>query len=156
MEHRNRYSARVAVQKNWSDEDRKNSKVKQEFGEKVDINNIMRKYNRTGVLPDMIKLNPRYGDFSSAQDYHRAMNIIVHSREQFEGLPADVRKRFNNDPEAFLAFAENPENIDQLVDMGLAHKKTPDAPEKPVKKKSDPPKAEKEDPPKPKVSEGEK
>lgn len=34
----------------------------------------------------------------------------------------EVRKRFNYDPAAFLEFADNPENLDELVAMGLATK----------------------------------
>ena len=37
-------------------------------------------------------------------------------------MPLEVRKRFNYDPSAFLEFAENPNNLDELVSMGLATK----------------------------------
>lgn len=159
-EHRSRYSPRVSVQVNWTDEQRKNSPVKQEYGEQMNINAIMRKYNRTGVLPDMMKKEPRYGDFSTAQDYHSALNTIVHAREQFEALPADVRKRFHNDAEAFLQFAEDPENLSEMQEMGLAPKPERKRPEDDTSGKKEakpeaapnPPKAENKNPPKPKVS----
>jgi phage internal scaffolding protein len=97
-------------------------RVKQAFKEETDINRIMKKYETTGVLPDMIKSNPQYGDFSNVTDYQQAMNTVILAREQFDGLSAKIRKRFNNSPEAFLAFVEDPENHQEMVELGLAQK----------------------------------
>ena len=37
-------------------------------------------------------------------------------------LDAKVRQKFQNDPEAFLAFATDASNIDEMVKLGLATK----------------------------------
>lgn len=84
-----------------------------------DINSIFKKYERTGQLPDMIVREPRYGDFSNVPDYQEAKQIIADANEQFEALDVNVRNRFGNNPEAFLAFATDPKNIDELEKMGL-------------------------------------
>lgn len=96
------------------------SKTKQSFKEECDINNILARYQTTGVLPDLILENPQYGDFSEVPDYHQALNLVSKAHEQFASLDAQVRSRFDNDPAKFLDFATNPQNTHEMVKMGLA------------------------------------
>lgn len=97
--------------------------TKQSFKDECDINNIMKKYKNTGMLPEMIKTQPQYGDFSEVSDYMESMNIVLKAQEQFQNLSADVRNRFQNDPAQFLEFANDPKNGEEMVKMGLATKK---------------------------------
>lgn len=97
--------------------------TKQSFKDECDINNIMKKYKNTGMLPEMIKTQPQYGDFSEVSDYMESMNIVLKAQEQFQNLSADVRNRFQNDPALFLDFANDPKNGEEMVKMGLATKK---------------------------------
>jgi len=53
-------------------------------------------------------------------DFVQAQNQINYAQQQFEALPAKVRKNFNNNSREFLSFVQNPENIDDLIRMGLA------------------------------------
>lgn len=157
-EHRNRFSPRVAVKVHWTEEMRKASKVKQQFAEEMNINNIMRKYNRTGILPDLIKQNPVYADFSNVPDYQESLNRVILAQEQFMALPADVRKRFGNDPEQFLNFAQDPSHVEEMIEMGLATRKEKKAPESGAHvaktgEKPPSPKGEKKNPPVPKEPE---
>jgi len=96
------------------------SKTKQSFKEECDINNILKLYKKTGILPDLIKANPQYGDFSNPVDYQEALNTISHAADQFSNLSAAVRKRFDNDPRIFLEFATNPKNKEEMINLGLA------------------------------------
>lgn len=89
-----------------------------------DINGIFKKYERTGFLPDMIVKDGRYGDFSAVPDYQTACNIVKLANEQFDALDVSVRNRFANSPEKFLAWVNDPKNIDEVVEMGLL---TPEA-----------------------------
>lgn len=95
------------------------SKTKQSFVEESDINTLMKRYETTGVLPDAIKAEPRYGDFSSPVDYRDSLDIVRFAQEQFAGLPAAVRARFGNDPEAFLEFTSRVENTEEMAKLGL-------------------------------------
>lgn len=104
------------------------SLTKQSEADACDINNIMKQYEATGRLPDLIMRDPIYADFSDMGTYQEAMNIVAHANEQFNALDARVREQFDNDPAKFLKFAEDPKNIEALVDMGLATKR-----EEPVK-----------------------
>jgi len=93
----------------------------QSMAPECDINTIMRKYERTGVLEHRNTYEGTYGDFSDApSDYHESMNQVLAADEMFETLPAKIRRRFHNDPGVFLDFATNPENQDELIKLGLA------------------------------------
>lgn len=96
------------------------SLAKQSFRDEANINNIMARYERTGIIEHQNKFNGQYGDFTSDLDYHGAMNQVIAAQNMFETLPAKVRAKFNNDPGQFLEFADNPENSDELIEMGLA------------------------------------
>jgi len=53
------------------------------------------------------------------QDYHASVNAVLEAREMFESLPSSVRRRFGNDPAAFLDFVGDEENRDEMEKMGL-------------------------------------
>lgn len=99
------------------------SRTKQSFRDECDINNVMKKFERTGILPEMIKQNPQYGDFSDVESFQEAQNIVIHANEQFMALDAHIRKRFDNNPAKFLEFVSYPENLDEMVKLGIATKK---------------------------------
>lgn len=101
----------------------KSQGVKQNMADDTDINNIMKRYESTGALPQMIRAQPRYGDFSDPIDYQESLNIVRFAQEQFEALPARVRERFGNDPQKFLEFTGDPENREEMVKLGLATKR---------------------------------
>lgn len=117
------------------------TRTKQQFKDECNINNIMKKFERTGELPNMIKAEPQYGDFSTPMEFQEAMNTVNHATEQFENLSAKVRERFGNDPAKFLEFATNGENAEEMAKMGLikeeAVKRVNDARTQNEKKKLD-------------------
>lgn len=120
VEIKSRYSPRERVQKAFPAEGR----TKQSFKDECDINHVLARYRKTGVLP-MVPTNGTYLDVAEVTDYHSAMNFCVQAQQLFELLPAPVRKRFENDPGEFLAFAEDPANRAEMIEMGLV-KETPE------------------------------
>lgn len=104
----------------------KKSRTLQSDAEAADINNILKRYQRTGLLPEMIKTNPRYGEFADVPSYQEALNIVKLAHEQFDNLDAHVRARFQNSPEEFLAFTSNSDNLKEMVELGLAIEKKPE------------------------------
>lgn len=105
------------------------SKTRAEFQNECDINVIMKKYNKTGVLTHYNQRPPRYVDNWEAPDFQSAMQLMIEANEAFMRLPASVRKDFDNDPQAFVAFAEDKDNLSKLREWGLAApEKAPDAP----------------------------
>jgi len=95
-------------------------RTKQSFAEESNINIIMRRYEKTGILDHFNTHQGDYGDFIGAQDYHTSMNLIREAGEAFMTIPAGVRAKFENDPARFLEFVQDPENLDEMVKMGLA------------------------------------
>ena len=110
----------------YADLDYENTEVQQSFKDEVNINFIMKRYQEKGILPDMIKRDPTYGDFTQVPTFQESLEIVNKAREQFDGLPASVRKRFGNDPAQFLDFVNKPENASELVKMGLANERKPE------------------------------
>jgi len=103
--------------------DEKEGRTKQSMKDECDINLIMKKFEKTGILPEMIKENPQYGDFSEPIEYRESLEIVRFAKEQFDSLSAKVRARFDNNPESFLEFATNPQNAKEMVDLGLANER---------------------------------
>ena len=79
--------------------------AKQAFKEECDINTIMKKYEKTGLIAHVNAHGGDYGDYLSVTDYHTAMTQITEAQEAFMSLPAKLRERFGNNPANFLAFA---------------------------------------------------
>ena len=94
------------------------SLTQQHFKDETDINNILRQFNITGMLPEA-PLSPRYGDFSGIVDYHTALNSVIAAQSEFDGLPAQIRARFNNDPAELIEFLDDEKNRDEAVKLGL-------------------------------------
>lgn len=96
------------------------TKVQQNLRDQTDINRIMAKYNKTGILDHVSKYAGDYGDFSGVPDYRTALDKVASAQEMFMELPAVVRDRFGNDPAKFIEFATDPKNIDEMRSLGLA------------------------------------
>jgi len=104
------------------------SRTQQHFKDETDINNILRQFNVTGLLPQKA-LSPRYGDFTGIGDYHGALNQVIAAEGEFMTLPAQLRARFNNDPQELIEFLNNPENKDEAQKLGLVKKLEASAPD---------------------------
>lgn len=96
------------------------SRAKQNFKDECDINKIMAKYEKRGTIEHLNQHQGKYGDFIHAQDYHLSLNLLLAADDAFASIPSKIRAKFDNDPAIFLDFAQNPENLDQMISMGLA------------------------------------
>lgn len=110
-------------------------RTRQSFKAECDINNIMARFQRSGVLDFVNKREPQYMDCTGVQ-FQAAMDLVAGAQSMFQELPSSIRNRFDNDPAAFLDFVQDPENAQELVDMGLAKarpsQEAPQAPEAPA------------------------
>jgi len=122
------------------------SMTHQSHKNECDINNIMRKFEKFGVLEHRNNYEGQYGDFTAVpQDYREAMTSVLAAQEMFLELPSKIRRRFGNDPGAFLDFATDPQNGPAMVEMGLAVKRVPEETKTPSEAPKTPPKAKKDD-----------
>lgn len=110
------------------------SRTKQSFKAESDVNNIMKRYIKTGILvdPSLIGTSrkPMYGDFSGGDDFRSVQDRLVKARSVFSFLPASVRAEFGNDPAVMLDFVARPENGERALALGLLD--ASDLPSKPV------------------------
>lgn len=95
------------------------SLTQQQFKEESDINTIVDRFMKSGVLPTPINM-PQFIDYEGVFDFQSAMNVIREADENFMRLDAKVRSRFNNSPQEFLEFFSDAENIPEAIRLGLA------------------------------------
>lgn len=95
------------------------SLTKQAFRDECDVNNILAKYQKTGIIP-FTRQGGHYGDFTMVEDYQTSLNKVMAAQESFLALPSTLRARFNNDPAEFVRFVQDSRNEDEIVALGLA------------------------------------
>ncbi len=108
------------VQLSFSDE----SRAKQSMRDECDINLIMARYAKHGMIDHFAKHGAEYG-FASGITFHEAMNVVTKADSMFSDLPAEARTRFGHDPGVFLEFIQNPENAEEMIELGLATRGSP-------------------------------
>lgn len=87
----------------------------------ADINTLVRRFGLTGHIPVLDRV-PLQSDFVQLTDYHSALNALIAADETFMSLPADLRSRFDHDAGKFVEFCSNPDNRDELLNLGLIDK----------------------------------
>jgi phage internal scaffolding protein len=106
--------------------------AQQHFKDECDVNRILAKYQRTGLIDHVNRFNGDYADLSDVPDFQASLDAVISAQEAFLTLPSSVRKQFDNDPAAFLDFVHNPDNRDEMVKMGLAKAPAPKVASEPV------------------------
>lgn len=96
------------------------SLTQQHFKDETDINNILKQFNITGLLPTS-PISPCYGDFSGITDYHSAINAVMAAEEEFDALPAQIRARFDNEPANLIDFLSDENNRAEAIKLGLVN-----------------------------------
>jgi phage internal scaffolding protein len=93
----------------------------QSQSEDTDINVMMKRFGITGQLPEQTTRIPEYGDYTEVGDYRSALHAVLDAQDNFMRLPPAVRARFDNDPQEFMDFATNPNNLDEMKKLGLGN-----------------------------------
>lgn len=106
----------------------------QQFKDDADINVIVERFGVTGERPPTMQW-PEEAEFMETFDFQTSMNVIRKAQEAFGELPAKVRARFDNDPQKYMQFFNDPENAHEAVRLGIATKR-----EEPPKPAEEPPK----------------
>lgn len=95
------------------------SLTQQNFKDDADINVLLERFRVTGVIPEGVRL-PTFGDFSEVVDFRSAQDAVLRAKNAFMDVPAETRKRFDNDPQKFVEFCSDKANLSELREMGLA------------------------------------
>lgn len=87
----------------------------------TDVNKIMDRFNRTGVLGSGGRANGRRPEFLevSGASYHEMLVRLQKIQGTFASLPAKTRKRFSHNPENLLRFLEDDKNLAEAIELGL-------------------------------------
>lgn len=94
------------------------SRARQSEAEEADINTIVRNFGITGRMPSGVRA-PVYGDFDLVSDYQSALEAVRAADAAFLAMPADVRRRFGDDPQAFVEFCSDEANREEAIKLGL-------------------------------------
>ncbi len=110
----------------------------------TDINNIVRRYQTTGLLdsPGAVPFETlQYGDATLLPDYQTALDLVNSVHEEFSSLPSEIREKFGHDPMQLLDALQDPTKQQMLQDIGLLSKPAnPDSvPDQPILKDEAPP-----------------
>lgn len=97
------------------------SMVQQSQKDDTDINQIMAKYQKTGVLTHIQPGPSQFGE-ATGNDYLDAMMLIAEAKSKFNELPSSAREFFKNDPARFLDYCQDldEDKIDKLAEFGMA------------------------------------
>ncbi len=88
-------------------------RTEQHHAKSCDINTIMARYVKTGVMDHISKYEPRYGDVSSA-DWQAAQNLVAGVKTEFEELPAYVRDYYEGNADNYLDAMQTDEGVNEL------------------------------------------
>ena len=94
------------------------TKTKQSMRDECDINLIINKYSKIGVIEHINNNQASFADVSDL-DFQRSLHLVQSAQDAFDELPAKIRKRFSNDPSELLAFLQDEENLDEAIALGL-------------------------------------
>lgn len=116
------------------------SKTDQQYKDEVDVNEIIRRYKKDGIVPHVKNINAQFADVSDIPDLMQGMERIAHAKEEFLRVPASIRAKHKNNVVDFYNWLADPANKEEAVELGLMKKP----------QQADSPKAA----PKPKAAEG--
>jgi hypothetical protein len=83
-----------------------------------DVNNIIRKYDKTGLLTHVSNMEYRFGAMSS-MDFKQMNDQIAEFKSNVEALPSSIRKELGVTPMNVLKWFEDPKNRDRAIELGL-------------------------------------
>lgn len=92
--------------------------TEQSHKNECDVNLIIKKYDRNGLIDHISRMEARFGD-ATALEFKEAMDLVTGATDMFNNLPAEIRGRFQNNPENLIGFMDNPDNREEAIKLGL-------------------------------------
>ncbi len=91
----------------------------QSFKKDCDVNTVIARFKKTGQITHLAKSAGVYADVSTITDLSSAIEQVQKASEAFDTLPADLRKKLNNDPVEFLRYIQDDKLIKEHIKYGL-------------------------------------
>ena len=101
---------------------KKPSMTKQHLKDEADVNKIIKRYGLAQIQQNAAMVELQYGEITS-MSLQEAIDMVEKANEAFLTVPSEIRAKFNNDAGAWIDYATNPANLDELVKLGLASPK---------------------------------
>lgn len=89
------------------------------LSKQCNINEILKNRSMSEIMSEAAYANMTYLDISSLPSYQDALNIVIDADEKFLQLPSSVREKFGNNPQRFLDFVSDKNNISEMKELGL-------------------------------------
>ena len=83
-----------------------------------DVKHIIQKYDKTGLIHHVSKIEAKYGDLTGLE-FQNMQNVVAGAMSMFNELPAEIRKEFDNDPQKLIHFMDDSNNRDRAIELGL-------------------------------------
>lgn len=97
-------------------------RTKQSFREKVNINSIVAKHRRTGMIEHLNSKKPFYGDVTNISSYKESLETVIIAQDLFNKMSPDIRQRFKNDPNEMITFLNDPKNHEEALELKMINK----------------------------------
>lgn len=111
------------------------SVTEQHHAKTCNINYIVGKYQKTGLVDHINKHEGSYGDVSNA-DFETAMSLVTEQTTVFNELPSSVRKHYKNDVQTYLEALGTEEGQNEhraLLNPVVEQETAPEEPQEPEK-----------------------
>jgi len=96
-------------------------------GGRLDTTAIVARAFQTGTLTHTRDHTARYLDATAHTDFAKSLNTKIRADQLWAELPDELRHHFRDDQRSFVEFCLDPNNIEQLREMGLVQAlKTPE------------------------------
>lgn len=118
------------------------SMTEQHHEKSCNINNIMAKYQKTGLVDHINRMEGKFADVVGA-DYKDAMDLVKAAETEFYELPSEVRKRLRNDVSLYLDMIQTDDGVLELSEI---LNPTPEMPEEPAETAPPEPQGEQDEP----------
>lgn len=92
--------------------------TEQAHKDRCDVNKIMRKYDKSGLITHVSKFEAEFGD-TTGIEFKSMMDKISSAQSSFNELPSAIRTRFDNEAYKLLQFMDDPNNRDEAIKLGL-------------------------------------
>nr|QJB20813.1 MAG: internal scaffolding protein [Microvirus sp.] len=106
------------------------------FASECNVNNIVKKFKNTGQITHLAKREGVYADVSTVTDLLTATIQVQKASEAFKTIPAELRRKLNEDPAQLIEFLNDPENDEEAIYYGLKERNYPQNDDKTTKKDS--------------------
>ncbi len=94
--------------------------AKQSMKDECDIEQIVMRYKKTGLVDHLAQGVPAFVDVSELGDYRAVIEQVRLVERYFAGLPALVRSSFENDASLYMDYLETDPSPEDMETRGLA------------------------------------